>query len=73
MNEIETTMCNSSAVWSAEYDIRTSELIVYYHNDSVYKYKDVPKFIWRGLFEAESKGKFLNKNIFKKFTYYRVN
>ena len=48
-------------------------MIVYFNNNSIYKYFKVPNFYWRGLFEAPSKGKFLNTYVFKKFTYSRMD
>ena len=73
MNKIETIMVDSTAIYSADYDVSLQEMIVYFNNDSIYKYHNVPKFIWRGLFDSDSKGKFLNKYIFKKFTYNRLD
>lgn len=71
-NKIETVMVDSSAISSAEYNLSKQEMIVYFNNDSIYKYFKVPNFYWRGLFEAPSKGKFLNSYVFKKFTYNKM-
>lgn len=71
-NKIETVMVDSSAISSAEYNLSKQEMIVYFNNDSIYKYFKVPNFYWRGLFEASSKGKFLNSYVFKKFTYNKM-
>ena len=73
MNKIETIMVDSSAIYSAEYNTKQQEIIVYFNNESIYKYHNVPTFIWRGLFDSDSKGKFLNKYIFKKFTDNRLD
>jgi len=73
MNKIETVMVNSSAIFSAEYNIEKKEMIVYFNNDGIYKYHSVPSFYWRGLFDSTSKGKFLNEFVFKKFTYNKLN
>lgn len=72
-NKIETVMVDSSAIYSAEYNLKEKEMIVYFNNNSIYKYFKVPNFYWRGLFEAPSKGKFLNTYVFKKFTYSRMD
>lgn len=73
MNKIETVMVDSTAISSAEYNIEDKSMIVYFNNQSIYKYSSVPMFYWRGLFDSESKGKFLNNFIFKKFTYKQLS
>ena len=72
-NKIETVMVESTAIYSAEYNLNKEEMIVYFNNQSIYKYFKVPNFYWRRLFEAQSKGKFLNSYVFKKFTYNRMD
>ena len=72
-NKIETVMVDSTAIYSAEYNLRMEEMTVYFNNESIYVYKKVPSFYWRGLFEASSKGKFLNSYVFKKFTYNKID
>ncbi len=72
-NTLESIMVNSSAIYSAEYNNNENTMLVYFNNDSIYKYNDVPIFFWRGLFESSSNGKFLNKFIFKKFNYERLD
>ena len=72
-NTIETVMVDSSAIYSAEYNLEKEELIVYFDNDGIYKYLNVPKFYWRGLFNSKSKGKFINNFILRKFTYTKLN
>ena len=66
-NTNESIMVESSAIYSADYDVDLQEMVVYFNNDSIYKYHDVPLFYWRGLFNSTSKGKFLNHFIFKEF------
>lgn len=66
-NTNESIMVESSAIYSADYDVELQEMTVYFNNDSIYKYQSVPLFYWRGLFESASKGKFLNHFIFKHF------
>lgn len=72
-NTLESVMVDSSAIYSAEYNNNESTMLVYFNNDSIYKYHDVPIFYWRGLFESPSKGKFLNKFIFKNFKTERID
>lgn len=72
-NTIETVMVNSSAIYSAEYDLAKQTLKVYFNNESIYDYLDVPEFFWRGLVAAPSKGKFLNSYVFKSFYFKRID
>jgi len=72
-NKFESLVVDSTAIYSAEYDLSKNEMMVYFNNDSIYKYHDVPLFMWRGLFNSSSKGKFLNNFILKSFDYGRVN
>ena len=69
MNKIETVMVDSTAISSAEYNLKDESMIVFFNNQSIYKYNSVPLFYWRGLFDSASKGQFLNNFIFKKFNY----
>lgn len=73
-NTIETLMIeDSSTIGSAEYNLNKNEMIVYFNNEGIYKYSNIPFFFWRGLFESQSKGKFLNEFILGKFTYTKLN
>jgi|TARA_B110000967_G_scaffold148998_1_gene152678 hypothetical protein len=72
-NTNESIMVESSAIYSADYDVDLQEMVVYFNNDSIYKYQSVPLFYWRGLFNSTSKGKFLNHFIFKHFQAERID
>ena len=72
-NTNESIMVESSAIYSADYDVDLQEMVVYFNNDSIYKYQSVPLFYWRGLFNSTSKGKFLNHFIFKQFQAERID
>lgn len=72
-NTNESIMVESSAIYSADYDVDLQEMVVYFNNDSIYKYHSVPLFYWRGLFNSSSKGKFLNHFIFKEFKAERID
>jgi hypothetical protein len=72
-NTNESIMVESSAIYSADYDVDLQEMVVYFNNDSIYKYQSVPLFYWRGLFNSTSKGKFLNQFIFKQFQAERID
>jgi hypothetical protein len=60
---------NSSTISMARYYTDTKELTLIYKNGGVYEYEDVPLFYWRGLLDAESKGKFINTNIKRLFKF----
>lgn len=72
-NTLESIMVKSSAIYSAEYNNKENTMLVYFNNDSIYKYHSVPIFYWRGLFESASKGQFLNRFIFKNFKAERID
>ena len=60
---------NSSTISTARYYTDTKELTLIYKNGGVYEYEDVPLFYWRGLLDAESKGKFIITNIKRLFKF----
>lgn len=72
-NTLESIMVNSSAIYSAEYNNEEKTMLVYFNNESIYKYHSIPLFTWRGLFESKSKGKFLNKYIFRNYKTQRID
>lgn len=72
-NTLESIMVDSSAIYSAEYNIKEKEMMIYFNNDSIYKYHSVPLFTWRGLFNSKSKGKFLNRFVFKEFDVTKID
>lgn len=60
---------SSSTISMARYYPRDQVLTLIYKNGGVYEYEDVPLFYWRGLLDAESKGKFINTNIKRLFKF----
>ena len=54
---------NSTAIRLAEYNYETSELKLTFTNNSEYIYKSVEPFMFEGMRNAESIGKFINKYI----------
>ena len=60
---------NSSTIAMARYYTDTKELTLIYRNGGVYEYEDVPLFYWRGLLDADSKGRFINANIKRFFKF----
>jgi hypothetical protein len=53
----------STAIQMARYYSDVQELTIVYSNAGSYKYEEVPYHIWRGLLDAESKGRFINRYI----------
>jgi len=54
---------NSAAIKLAEYDHKTNELKLTFVNNREYLYKSVEPFMFEGMRNAESIGKFINKYI----------
>lgn len=72
-NKLETIIVDSSAIEFAEYNNNDNYLTIYFNNEGIYRYLNVPYFYWRGLAESTSKGKFINKFIVKKFNFTKLN
>ena len=60
---------NSSTISTGRYYTENKTLVLIYTNGGIYEYEDVPLFYWRGLLDAESKGKFINTNIKRLFKF----
>jgi len=73
-NKSTTIRVDSSMIDSATYNHEHNQLLVQFKNNkSKYIYQDIPGFLFHGLFAAESKGKFIHKNIINAgFKYKRV-
>lgn len=67
---IKMYVVESSNVQAIGYD--KGSIYVMFKNDSIYKYQDVPTEIFNGLLEAESVGKYLNKEIKKTYECSRI-
>lgn len=73
MNKLETIIVDSSAIEFAEYSNKREDLTIYFKDEGLYRYLDVPHFYWRGLRESSSKGKFINKFIVNKFKFTKIH
>ena len=70
MNDLEKFRSdNSSTISTGRYYTEDKTLVLIYTNGGIYEYEDVPLFYWRGLLDAESKGKFINTNIKRLFKF----
>jgi lysyl-tRNA synthetase class 2 len=54
---------DSSCIREIRYDAKSRRLDLIYSSGEPYEYFDVPRSKFRALMEAESKGKFVNKEI----------
>ena len=71
MNEqlgIESYKFDSSVIRYAIYD-NLGDLIIGFTSGKSYIYFDVPKNVWREFADAESQGKYFNKNIRNSYEY----
>jgi hypothetical protein len=65
---------NSSNIHKINYDYDTKDLTVFFKNDTVYKYKEVPSYIFLAFIDPEtgSIGSFLSKHVKKKYAFEKV-
>lgn len=59
---------SSSTVHKVQYDDKTNTLYVNFHNGNKYEYLDVPNHVADEAFNADSVGKYLIANVFKKYS-----
>ena len=64
---------DSTSVASASYEEETQTLSVVFTKGGVYEYSDVPTFIWKGMLDASSIGRYFKLNVANSFTYKRLN
>lgn len=57
----------SSSVQTIGYDETTQELHIAFKGSGMYVYQNVSKFLYEGLMQSSSKGKFLHQNIKGRF------
>jgi|TARA_R100000479_G_scaffold172546_1_gene117293 hypothetical protein len=67
-----TVNVNSTAIDSADYNYSNEALTLQFQNGSRYEYTRVPRFVFHGLQEAASKGKFINNYVINSFNFKRV-
>ena len=71
---MERTLVDSSNLASVGYDIKSAILEVEFHSGGVYQYFGVPLFVYQGLLNAASKGKYLNQVVKRGgYQYSRIN
>lgn len=70
-NIIEKVLVDSDCIHDAKYNNLTRRLTLFYKKGGVYIYENIPNFYWHGLFNARSKGRFINKYIISRFLDYK--
>jgi hypothetical protein len=63
---------NSSMINTAFYDKQHRNLILTFKDGKRYLYEDVPSGTYEGLRAAESKGRYLHRNVIKLFSFKKV-
>jgi hypothetical protein len=69
---MESKQFKSTRISSAEYDLENWELTLSFVKGGNYRYREVPPETWEAMVEAESVGKFFNKEIRSKFDYQKI-
>lgn len=62
----------SSNIAAAGYDEATRTLEIRFSNGATYRYNDVPKEVYEGMWKAESMGKFVHASIASKYKFAKV-
>jgi hypothetical protein len=60
-------------LYAVGYDERTRELEVVFNTGGIYRYLDVDKSDYEGLFQARSKGRYMQDNIIGVYEDYKVS
>ena len=56
-----------------DFEYKSQVLKIYFTDDSVYEYFDVPKEVYRKLINADSPGRFARRHIFNSYVYRSLN
>jgi len=62
----------SEMLLAAGYDPKSFILHVVFRTGESYRYKNVPGFVYDGLMNADSKGKYMHKRIIGRYEYERI-
>jgi len=63
---------DSSMLQAIGYDAKKKELEVVFTSGAVWRYEDVPKKVYQGLLESDSKGSYMRGNILGVYPEYQV-
>ena len=64
---------DSDMLLAAGYDEKSHSLFAEFRTGETYRYKNVPSFIYQGLMDADSKGRFMHKYVLRRYDYDRVS
>jgi DnaJ-class molecular chaperone len=70
IEEYNNTTTNSGIL---DFEYKSQVLKIYFSDESVYEYFDVPKEIYRKLINADSPGRFARRHIFNNYVYRSLN
>ena len=63
----------TAACGISDFEYQSQVLKIYFTDDSVYEYFDVPKEVYRKLINADSPGRFARRHIYNNYVYRSVN
>ncbi|HEX5890679.1 MAG TPA: KTSC domain-containing protein [Pyrinomonadaceae bacterium] len=66
------TPVKSQMILGVRYNKQTYELDIVFRTGDKYRYKNVPKFVFDGLMNAESHGQYMHKRILGRYEYERL-
>ena len=67
------TPVKSQMILGVRYNKQTYELDIVFRTGDKYRYKNVPKFVYDGLMNAESHGQYMHKRILGRYEYERLD
>ena len=70
ISEYSNTTANAGIL---DFEYKQQVLKVYFADESVYEYFDVPKEVYRKLINADSPGRFARRHIFNNYVYRSIN
>jgi curved DNA-binding protein CbpA len=70
INEYTNTVTTAAIL---DFEYQSQVLKIYFTDESVYEYFDVPKEVYRKLINADSPGRFARRHIFNSYVYRSVN
>jgi curved DNA-binding protein CbpA len=70
IEEYNNTTASSGII---DFEYKSQVLKIYFSDDSVYEYFDVPKEVYRKLINADSPGRFARRHIFNAYVYRSLN
>jgi hypothetical protein len=66
------TPVESNMILGVRYNETTYELDIVFRTGEKYRYKNVPKFVYEGLMEADSHGQYMHRKVLGRYKYERL-